>query len=470
MEWTKISRVGVASALLSLIGAIPVHGASADQNWGQWRGPLGTGVAPHADPPLKWSATEGVKWKVKLPGTGTGTPIIWGDQIFIQAAIPAGKKVADYPTALPSAVPAAQQQRPDRPAGGEGQRQGRPPGGGGGRNEKPTEEHQFVILSIDRKTGKTQWQQTAKQEVPHEGHHRDHTFTSASPITDGEQVFAYFGSRGLYAYDMKGNLQWSKDFGDMTTRNNFGEGSSPALHGNTIVVNWDHEGEDFIVALDKKTGEQIWRQGREEATSWSTPLIVEHEGVAQVITAASKMVRSYDLKTGKLIWECAGLTGNAVPTPVAANGVVYVTSGFRGAALLAIRLGRTGNLTDTDAVLWKHGKSTPYVPSPLLSNDRIYFLSSNNAILSCFDVKTGQPLFEEQRLEGIVPGVYASPVAAKDRIYILGRNGTSVVIKNSPQFEVLATNTLEEKMDASAALAGNEIFLRGHDHLFCVAN
>ena len=475
MEWNTFSRAGVVGALVCLLGAVETQAASADQNWGKWRGPLGNGIAPQANPPLVWSSTEGLKWKVKVPGRGTGTPIIWGDQIFIQTAIPTGKKVAELPTALPSPVLAAQQQppqsQPPGQRGGDGQGQRRRGGGGGGRGnvEKPTEEHQFVIMSIDRKTGAIQWQQTARQEVPHEGHHRDHTFASASPVTDGEQLFAYFGSRGLYAYDLKGNLQWSKDFGDMRTRNNFGEGSSPALHKNTLVINWDHEDEDFILALDKKTGDELWRQKRDEPTSWSTPLIVEHEGKAQVIVAATRRVCSYDLETGKLVWECRGLTGNVIPTPVVADGVVYLTSGFGGAALLAVKLGGTGDLTETDAVLWKHAKGTPYVPSLMVTDGRVYFLASNNPILSCFDAKTGKPLFEEQRLEGL-QGVYASPVAVKDRIYFVGRNGTTAVVKNAPQFELLATNELGEGIDASPALVGNELYLRGSEHLYCFAN
>ena len=451
--------------------SISVLAAGVDENWGQWRGPLKTGAAPKADPPLKWSDTEGIKWKVKIPGRGTASPIVWDDQVFILTAIPTGKKIADYPSAIAGPVLAAQQERPpgQAPGQGPGQGQGRRRGGGFGGGQKPTEQHQFVLMSLDRKTGAVQWQQVARQEVPHEGHHQDHAFASSSPVTDGAQVFAYFGSRGLHAYDMKGNLQWSKDFGDMETKNDFGEGSSPALQGNTIVVNWDHEGEDFIVALDKKTGNELWRQPRQEDTSWSTPLIVEHNGQAQVITSATKKIRSYDLATGKLIWECGGMTANTIPTPVADRDTVYITSGFRGQALLAIRLGKTGDLTDSDAIVWRHNKSTPYVPSPLLHDGRLYFLASNNNVLSCFDTKAGKPLFEERRLEG-VQGVYASPVAAKDRIYLVGRNGTTAVIKSGPNLEVLATNKLDERMDASPALVGKELFLRGHEHLYCLAN
>ena len=323
-------------------------------------------------------------------------------------------------------------------------------------------------MSLDRQTGKTQWQKVAREEVPHEGHHRDHGYSSHSPVTDGKLVFAFFGSRGLYCYDLKGNLKWSKDLGRMRTRNAFGEGSSPAVHGNTVVINWDHEGEDFIAAFDKESGKELWRQLRDELTTWTTPLIVEHEGKAQVIVSASSRIRSYDLATGKQIWECGGMTGNVIPTPVAADGIVYLISGFRGNALLAIRLGRTGDLTDTDAIVWKHNKSTPYVPSPLLYGQRLYFVGNNNGIFSSFDAKTGKALFEAERIEAL-PGVYASPVGAGGRVYLAGRNGAAVVLKDSDKLEILATNRLDEKFDASPAVAGNELYLRGHEYLYCIA-
>jgi outer membrane protein assembly factor BamB len=326
-----------------------------------------------------------------------------------------------------------------------------------------------VILCLDRQTGKVLWQQTAREEVPHEGFRQgDGSFASSSAFTDGKQVFAYFGSRGLYCYDMNGKLQWSQDFGDMRIALGFGGGSSRALYKDTIIVNWDHEGDDFIVALNKETGKELWRQARDERTSWSTPLVVEHGGKAQVVTSATGRIRSYDLATGKLVWECAGLTRNVIPSPVADNEMVYCMSGFRGNALLAIRLGRTGDLTDSDAIVWKHNKSTPYVPSPLLYGGKLYFLAGNNGVLSCFDATSGQALIDAERLEAL-PGVYASPAGAGGKVYLVGRNGATVVIRQSDKLEVLATNRLEEKFDASPAIAGKELFLRGKEYLYCIA-
>ncbi|MBM3460294.1 MAG: hypothetical protein FJX77_17380, partial [Armatimonadetes bacterium] len=282
------------------------------------------------------------------------------------------------------------------------------------------------------------------------------------------RVYASFGSHGVYCYDLQGNKKWEKDLGRMQTRNGFGEGSSPVLHENTLVVNWDHEGADFIVALDKNTGQELWRQAREEPTSWSTPLVVVHDGQPQVVTSATNRVRSYDLATGQLLWECGGLTLNAIPTPVTRNGVLYATTGYRGSAMLAIKLGRTGNLTGTDAVAWSLNRGTPYVPSPLLYDNRIYFFGSNNAILSAAEAETGKLLMDGQRVEAL-QGVYASPVGAAGRVYLVGRGGSVVVIRNADQFEVLATNRLDEKFDASPAVAGKELYLRGHQSLYCIA-
>jgi outer membrane protein assembly factor BamB len=286
-------------------------------------------------------------------------------------------------------------------------------------------------------------------------------------VTDGKVLIASFGSFGLFAYNLQGKLLWEKDLGDMRTRNSFGEGSSPALHGNTAVVLWDHEGDDFIVALDTRDGRELWRQRRDEPTGWSTPLIVEHGGKVQVVVNGTNRVRAYDLADGTLLWECAGQTANAIPTPVVDGGRVIVMSGFRGSALQVIQLGGQGDLSGTDAIVWSRNKGTPYVPSPLLYGSRLYFLSGNTGILSVLDAKSGRTDVEMERLEGI-SGVYASPVAADGRVYIAGRDGIVVVLKDGPKVEVLATNRLDDGFDASPALVGDRLFLRGRGSLYCL--
>jgi outer membrane protein assembly factor BamB len=422
----------LACSLWTAAGSV-LADSTADQFWPQWRGPLRTGEAPHADPPLTWSEKTNVKWKTPIPGEGDSTPIVWDKRVFLLAAIPAGTNSS---MSAPLAV--------------------------------PTEAYQFVVLCLDRDTGKLLWQRVARQEVPHEGHQENNTFASASPVTDGRILLAYFGSRGLHCYDVEGNLKWQKDFGKMKTRMGFGEGASPALSGGKVVINWDTEADDFITALDAATGRELWRVSRDEPTGWSTPLIVDYNGRHQVIVNASNKVRAYDLDTGKEIWSCAGQTANAIPSPVTSDGIVYLTSGFRGNALQAIRLGREGDLTGTDAIIWSHAKNTPYVPSPLLTDNFLYLISGNDAIISCFDTKTGQPYFEHERLEAI-HAVYASPVAARDRVYVLSREGACVVLKKGPKLEVLAVNKVADNhSDASLALVGPDLFLRTRQSLYCI--
>lgn len=424
------------------------------RNWPQWRGPMANGTAPHGKPPIRWSETKNVKWKFKIPGFGTSTPIVWEDQVFVLTAIATGRRQPKAEGAAPAEEALAADRQRRR--------------GGGFAPARPTEMHQFVVIAVDRESGRPRWQRVAKEEVPHEGHHRDHGYASASPVTDGEHLYVSFGSRGLFCYDLRGNLRWEKHLGRMRTRNEFGEGASPALHGDTLVVLWDHEGEDFIVALDKRTGAELWRQTREEPTSWSTPLIVAHDGKPQVIVSATNKIRSYDLTTGAQLWECRGMTANVIPTPVAGFGMAYAISGFRGHALLAIRLGRTGDLTGTDAIAWSHNRHTPYVPSPLLSGGLLYFFSGNSAILSCFDARSGEARFDAERIEGL-SGVYASPVAAGGHIYLVGREGQTAVMKQGERVDLAAVNRLDDRFDASAAVSGNDLFLRGHQYLYCIA-
>ncbi|HWF20228.1 MAG TPA: PQQ-binding-like beta-propeller repeat protein [Verrucomicrobiae bacterium] len=441
------------SVAVSLFCAFAVQAAtSMEENWPQWRGPFANGVAPAANPPTSWSETSNIKWKVKLPGSGSATPIVWGDKAFVETAVPTGKK--------PEASAKADS---ENTAPGQGGRQG----GMGG--EKPDEIFQFMVVCLDRETGKTLWQKVAREEVPHEGvRPREGSFAASSPMTDGRHVYGYFGSRGLYCYDMDGKLEWQKDFGKLHIKMGFGEGSSAALSGNTIIVNWDNEGGSFIVALDKNTGKELWRESRDEQTTWATPLVVQHDGKAQVITDGSKKIRSYDLDSGKVLWECSGLTANVIPSPVADDNTVYAMSGFRGNALVAIRLGHAGDLTGTDAIAWHREKGTPYVPSPMLYGSRLYYFSNNNGMISCVDTKTGNVLIDAERLEDL-KNVYASPVGASGRVYLVGRNGVTVVIKDSDKLEVLATNKLDESFDASPAIAGRELFLRGHEYMYCIA-
>ncbi len=404
-------------------------GAVHDRYWPQWRGPLFTGEAPYGDPPVRWSESSNIRWKTPIPGLGHATPVIWGDRIFVLTAVPAGR--------------------------------------GGVLGSRGA--YSYDVMAIDRRNGALLWKKTARVEPPHEGKHADASWASPSPVTDGVHVIASFGSRGIYCYDMEGNLQWEKDFGDMRIRFSWGEGSSPALAGDRLIVPWDHDGRSFVAALDKSTGREIWRRDRSDGTSWATPLVVEHNGRKQVILSAIARSRSYDLETGDIIWETSGMTANPVPSPVAADGIVYLMGGYSGSILQAISLDRAkGDASRSKAIVWDYGRDTPYVPSPLLYGGCLYFMRVNTNMLSCFDAKTGREHYTRQRLDGL-NGVYASPVAARGRVYVAGRNGAVAVLRHGPAFEVLAVNRLDDRFDASPVIVGRELFLRGNRYLYCIA-
>lgn len=421
-------------------GAEP--GAAVLANWHQWRGPLAAGVAPQGDPPVEWSETKNVAWKIAIPGRGNATPIVWEDRVYVVTVVPTEK--VDPAKADPAT-------QPERPFG----------------IKFPNNFHQYVTICLDRATGKEIWRKVAAEKVPHSGSHNDNTYASASPVTDGERLYVWFASVGFYCYSLDGQLLWEREFPEVETRLSFGEGASPALHGDRLVLIRDHEGADTIEAIDANTGETLWRTDRDEPTTWSTPLIVEHAGRTQVVTNGKNRVRSYDLADGSLIWECGGQVENVTPSPVTKDGVVYCASGYRGSALQAISLDSTGDVTGTDKVLWSLDRNTPYVPSLLLYDDLLYYTQSNEAIVSCVNADSGEAVFERSRLEG-VRGLYASPVGAADRVYFAGRDGGCVVAKKGPEFEILATNVLEDGFDASPAIAGKQLFLRGRQNLYCI--
>ncbi|WP_417744201.1 PQQ-binding-like beta-propeller repeat protein [Rosistilla oblonga] len=399
---------------------------SRADNWGHWRGPDGNGAAANASPPTQWSDTENVKWKVAIPGKGSGSPVVWENQVFVVTAVPAANA--------------------------------------------PAETFDFLLMCFDRANGKLLWQQTATTARPHQGTHATNGFASASPCTDGQHVYAHFGSRGLYCYTMDGQLVWKRDdLGKMNTRLGFGEGSSPVLAGNKIIVPWDHEGPSALMALDKLTGTTIWNVAREEPSGWATPLIVQHDGQEQVVMNGDGYARSYDLETGEELWRCGGQTMRPGASAVAADGMIYVASGFRGAYLGAFKPDGKGDIEGTRKVVWSLGRDTPDIASPLLSEGRLYFYKGRSGLLSCLDAKTGEPHYAASRIAGI-NSTYASPVAAGGYVFLSGRSGRIVVIKDSPELEIVATNAMNETVDATPAPVDNELFIRGERHLFCIAN
>lgn len=417
------------------------------ENWGYWRGADNSGMAA-GDAPVHWSATENIKWKVEIPGRGHSTPVVWGDRIFLTTAVPQSEAPPE----------------PAREPGTKGRRRG--PGGGAGAGI----EHRLLVMAFDRNSGKNLWEQNPVTATPHEGYHRQYgSFASNAPITDGEMLYAFFGSRGVFAYDLDGNLQWKKDYGvEMRMRLQFGEGIAPALHGDTLLLVFDHEGQSFLSALDKKTGAERWRKERDEISNWAQPLITEYDGRVQAIVSAPNAVRSYDFATGELIWECSGLGANTIPAVVRHRDIVVAMSGFRDPNLLAIKLGGEGDLTDSDHVLWTNQRGNSYTPSPVLHDGILYFVT-DRGMISAFDVETGEPHYSQTRL----PNPYslkASPTGADGKLYIATEQGDVVVVKMGPEYEVLAVNSMgDEFFIASPVILDGEIYLRGRNTLYAVS-
>lgn len=409
--------------------AATAAGPEAKDAWRQWRGPNNNGVA-ESDAPLQFSATENVKWRVPIPGKGHSTPVVSDGTIYLTTAAVSDKD--------------------------------------DGEGNFPL--YDFLVLALDKETGKEVWRRTATSAKPHEGYHRRYgSFASNSPVTDGSILIASFGSRGVYAYDMDGSLFWKKDLGRLHMRNAFGEGIAPLLHGASLVIQNDHEGDSYIVVLDKATGEEKWRASRDERSSWPQPIVVRFDGRDQLVTSSTRM-RSYDLATGELIWEAGGLGPNAIPAVINVNDeMVIAMSGYRDPNLLAVRLGGTGDLTgNPEFVKWTNDRGNAYSASPVLHDGILYFVT-DRGMVSAFDALTGEKHYHQQRL----PQAYtfkASPVAANGKLYLASEEGDVIVLKLGKTYEVLAVNEMgDEIFISSPVILDGKLYLRSEDELFCIA-
>jgi outer membrane protein assembly factor BamB len=429
--------LGAVVATLAVFGAAAAQGARAIDEWRQWRGPFNTGMA-HGDAPVRWDDRTNITWKLAIPGRGHSTPVVTGSRLFMTTAVPTGKRTAA---------------------------EGRSRAGGGADSGL---EHQFEVIAVDRQSGQVAWQRTATVATPHEGYHRTYgSFASNSPVTDGTRVFAFFGSRGLYAYDLDGALLWRKDFGvKMRMDMAFGEGTPLTLHDNRLLLHFDHLDGGFLVMLDPATGREIWRTARTEPYNWAAPYVAEHAGRRQVILSGLT-VRSYDFETGKLIWEVEGLGENTIPQPVQHRDLVFAMSGHTLKMLMAIPLARTGKLPP-GAVAWSTARGASYTPSPLLHDNRLYVLSDSGQF-SNFNATTGAPAYQQARL----PKPYnfkASPVGANGKIYLATEDEDVVVVEMGDTMKVLATNTLAgQSFIASPVIVSGDLYLRSRTHLFKIS-
>ena len=419
--------------------------AVATDHWPQFRGPEPVGVADDAGLPQTWSSTKNVVWKTDVPGAGWSSPIVWGDRIFVTSVI--------------------------RSAEGEQPKKGLY--SGGNRPAPPPDEHRWMVYCLDWKTGNILWEREVQRGAPKTSRHLKNTYASETPATDGERLYAYFGNVGLFCFDLKGKLLWSKSWPPSKTRDGWGTAASPVVdEGRVYIVN-DNEEQSFLVALDKKTGQQIWRVERDEASNWATPYIWNTGRRAEIVTSGRKKVRSYDLD-GKLLWEMGGMSSIVIPTPFSRFGLLYLASGYVGdqnRPVFAVRPGATGDITlkpgeaSSEHVAWYWPQAGPYNPSPLIYGDYYYTLL-DRGFFTCHDARTGQEVYGKQRIDQEAGAFTASPWASNGKIFALSEDGDTFVIQAGREFKVLGKNSLDEMCMATPAISRGSLIIRTASKLY----
>jgi outer membrane protein assembly factor BamB len=429
-------RLGAAAAL------------TLEANWPQFRGPDAAGISASTNLPEKWSATENVAWKTDLPGRSWSSPIVWGSHIFLTAEVNEGESET-------------------------------PKKGlyfGGNRPEPPSSEHQWKVLCLDLATGKVQWEKTVHRGAPRSAIHLKNSYGAETPVTDGERIYALFGNVGIFAFSIDGREIWSKQFEPRKTRFGWGTAASPVLHDGRLFIVNDNDDQAEVLALEAKTGKELWRADRDEKSNWATPFIWQNGQRAELITPGSRAVRSYDLD-GKLLWSFSGMSSIAIPTPCACSGLLFVSSGYVGdkvRPVYAVRPRAAGDIslrpgeTNNEFIAWSNPTAGPYNPSPLYFEGRLYVLL-DRGLVSCYEAKTGKPLYERERLpEGLA--FTSSPWAAGGRVFCLNEDGVCYVLRAGDSFELLYTNKLadDDMCMATPALAGDRLLIRTAARLYCV--
>ena len=418
------------------------------ENWPGWYGPGGLGISAEKDFPAEWDMARNVKWTVAVPGLGHSSPIVWQNRIFVTTAVSDDPAADNWEKGFPMT-----QRSPDSAM------------------------ISWQVLCYDRDTGKLIWKRTAIRNTPVNFRHLKNSYASQTPVTDGTYVYAFFGDQGMYCYDFEGNLIWSRDIGDFRMRADWGMGSSPVLYENLVIQTCDQEtGGSFIVALNKKTGETVWKRDREELSSWSTPLLYLKGVRPEIIVNATTAVRSYDPATGRLLWQCRGpATSITTPTPVASNGLIFVSSGFIRDPIRPITAfipGASGDITlkegefKSDAIAWRQETAAPYIPSPVAYGDYIYVLY-DQGFFACYEAKTGREVYGKKRI-GMGTNFSASPIVVGGRIFCFSEDGEVYVVKPGPDFELLNTNSIGEGMMATPAVSDGRMFIRTIKHLYCI--
>ncbi|HYN05911.1 MAG TPA: PQQ-binding-like beta-propeller repeat protein [Vicinamibacterales bacterium] len=432
------------AALLGPVAPVDVS-AVADVNWPQWRGPDGAGIGQGTFPDT-WSATSHIAWKTPIAGRGHSSPVLWGNRIFLTTSIEGaeipGRKAPDHL----------------------------------GFDLKPGYFHEdsvgvdyaytLKVLAVDAMTGKPVWERAVHDGPVYDNRHRKNTYASSTVVTDGKMVYASFESEGFYAFDVDGNLKWKVSFGGMA-KAGLGPGTSPILFNNFVILQGDQEmgTGSFIVALDRATGKEVWRTSRETRRSWATPLIVQSGGRTELVASGAEAVVAYDPATGKELWRTDGTRSHPIPSFVQGDGLVFATAGSQAKVALGIQPG-PATPAGASRVIWRYNKGTAYVPSPIYYNGYLY-LMTDSGIVTCLDPKIGTLVYEGGRVP--VPATFtASPVAFGDKILLTSEDGDTFVMRAGPKHEIIRTNSLEEPVFASPALANGTVFIRGEKHLYAI--
>ena len=436
LVWTSALTVALSGLL------------SAAEDWPQFRGPtMNAAVADNPNLPEVWSQTENIEWSTEIPGLGWSSPVVWGDRVFLTSVTSVGEF--------------------EKPKAGLYAPNGRP--------EPPQVDQDWLVYCLDLATGEIVWQRSVKSGMPDFPRHMKNTYATETPTTDGEGVYVRFGDLGLYAFDMDGQEVWNVQIPFKRTRNDWGPASSPIVHGDLLIVLNDNEEESWIAALDKRTGEEVWRTARDEISSWATPFVWEHEQRTEIVTSALNRIRSYDLD-GNVLWEMNGqMSWACIATPFSSHGLVYVNSGYFGdqhRPAYAIHPGASGDIslsdgqTSNEYVAWYQPKAGNYNTSPLVYGDTYYSLL-DRGFFESYNALTGEPVYGRQRVS-VGASFSASPWAYNGKIFAASEQGDTYVIKAGPEFEVVGVNSLDEMIMASPAIVGDRLLLRTQSRVYSI--
>jgi len=441
-----VKRLGIIVAVWLATGAV-----AAAQHWPGFRGVNASGIGDGASTPVAWDIATGanVRWKTPIPGVAVSSPIVWGDRVFVSTAVSSDPEVGIRTGLYGDVEPL-----------------------------DDTSRHSWRLLALDKATGDIVWERVAHEGIPRTKRHPKSSQASPTPVTDGQRVVVSFGSEGLYAYDFDGELLWQRDLGVLNSGwfydpdYEWGMGSSPIIWNDMVIVQCDIQEGSFIAAFDVATGEPVWRTAREEIPSWSTPTILDVDGRTELVTQATTFTRGYDATTGEELWRFSGNSEITIPTPVVGGGLVIITNGYRGIQpIRAIRPGASGDITlgdgetSSESVAWSTTRGGPYIPTPLVYDDLLYVLQ-NNGVVAAYELATGARVYQQRLGNG---GAFAaSPVAADGKVYFASEDGDVFVVRAGREYELLATNSIDEVLMATPAISDGVLIFRGLRHLFAV--